>query len=116
MKGETTFDLEHLERKIATVFTPADDGSCISTMVDVLCRILHEEKVLPNLRAIQQMDYLDIGTGSLSGAMCRVRLADTSFSLCVCLGRGYLLHAQEDQGARARRTSKRVGRDYPPAL
>jgi hypothetical protein len=70
MKGETTFDLEHLERKIASVFTPAGDGSCISTMVDVLCRILHEEKVLPNLRAIQRMDYLDIGTAPSRVSLC----------------------------------------------
>jgi hypothetical protein len=112
MKGETTFDLEHLERKIASVFTPAGDGSCISTMVDVLCRILHEEKVLPNLRAIQRMDYLDIGTAPSRVCAAYGWLTQASH----CLGRGHLLHAQEDQGARARCASKRVGRDYPPAL
>jgi len=57
---ETSFDLDHLERRISSVFPPVNDGSSIGTMVRLLCQILHKEKVLPNLREIQRMDYLDI--------------------------------------------------------
>lgn len=51
----------HFNNNLDVKLTFQNHSSHITTLVRVLCAILHQEKVLSNLRRIQQMDYLDIG-------------------------------------------------------